>query len=92
MTPKKDPRKVILEVLKMHPEGLTIQKISKLSGMSRLTATKYIHELLGAGVVYQRKVGVAKLCYLKERFLQEVKQEEILEKLKKRLKPAKKKR
>jgi len=91
MQQKKDPRKVILEILKMHPEGLTIQKISKLSGMSRLTATKYIHEMLGAGIIYQRKVGVAKLCYLKERFLQEVKQEEILEKLKKRLKPLKKK-
>ncbi|MCD6403008.1 MAG: HTH domain-containing protein [Candidatus Aenigmarchaeota archaeon] len=82
---KKDPRKVIMEILKMHPEGLTIQKIAKLSGMSRLTATKYIHELLGAGVIYQRKVGVAKLCYLKERYVQEVKQEEILEKLRKKL-------
>ena len=88
---KKDPRKAIIDVLKMHPEGLTLQKISKLTGMSRLTATKYVHELLGAGVVYQRQVGVAKLCYLKEAFLQEVKQREILEKLKKRLTVVKKK-
>ncbi len=92
MEKKKDPRKVIMEILKQHPEGLTIQKIAKLSGMSRLTATKYIHELMGAGIVYQRKVGVAKLCYLKERYLQEVKQEEILEKLKKRLVEVKKKK
>jgi len=83
--PIKDPRKKIIEVLKKHPEGLTFQKIAKLTGMSRITATKYIHELLGAGVIYQRKVGVAKLCYLRDRYIQEVKQQEILEKLRKRL-------
>lgn len=53
--------------------------------MSRLTATKYVHELIGAGIIYQRKVGVAKLCYLKERFVRSIKQEEILEKIRKRL-------
>ncbi len=54
--------------------------------MSRLTATKYVHELMGAGMIYQRKVGIAKLCYLKERFARVVKQEEVIEKLKKKLK------
>ena len=82
----KDPRKVIIEVLQAHPEGLTLQKIATLTKMSRLTATKYIHELIGAGIVYQRQVGVAKLCYLKEKFVRSVNREEILEKLKKKLK------
>ena len=86
MKRKKDPKKVILNVLSEHPEGLTLQKIANLTGMSRLTATKYIHELMGAGIIYQRKVGIAKLCYLKERFLRKVRQEEVLEKLKKKLK------
>jgi len=86
LKPKKDPKKTIIEVLKSHPEGLTLQRISELSGMSRLTATKYVHELMGAGVIYQRKVGIAKLCYLKERFARVVKEEEIIEKLKEKLK------
>jgi len=91
MRRKEDPRKVIIDVLKLHPEGLTLHKIAQLTKMSRLTATKYVHELLGAGVIYQRQVGVAKLCYLKDAFLQEVKQQEVLEKLKKRLEVIKKK-
>ena len=85
MAKKKDPKKMIIEVLRKHPEGLTLWKIGKLTGMSRLTATKYVHELMGEGRVYQRRVGMAKLCYLKERFLQLVKEEEVLKKLKKKL-------
>lgn len=86
MSAKKQPKKKIVETLRKHPEGLTLNKVAKLTSMSRLTATKYIHELIGQGRVYQRKVGMAKLCYLKERFIQKVKQEEVLEKLKKKLK------
>jgi DNA-binding IclR family transcriptional regulator len=71
-------------MLKKHPEGLTLQKIANLTKMSRLTATKYVHELMGEGKVYQRNVGMAKLCYLKERFVQLVKQEEVIEELKKK--------
>ena len=83
MKSKKNPKKLIVDTLKKHPEGLTLQKISNLTKMSRLTATKYVHELMGEGKIYQRSVGMAKLCYLKERFVQLVKQEEVIEKLKK---------
>ncbi len=83
---KKDPRILIIEVLKQHPEGLTIQQISDLVKLSRLTVTKYLHELLGAEIVTQRKVGKAKLTYLKQQFIQKVSSEEILEELRKRLK------
>lgn len=86
MPQKKQPKKRIIEELRKHPEGLTLNKVAKLTKMSRLTATKYVHELIGEGVVYQRKVGMAKLCYLKERFIRKVKAEEVLEKLKKKLK------
>lgn len=86
MKPKREPKKTIVDILKKHPEGLTLQGISVLSSMSRLTATKYIHELMGEGVIYQRKVGIAKLCYLKERFARLVKEEEIIDKLEKELK------
>jgi DNA-binding IclR family transcriptional regulator len=78
-----DLRQAIIDILKKHPEGLTLQKIAQLTNMNRLTATKYVHELIGAGIIYQRKVGVAKLCYLKERYVKLIKEEEVLEKLKK---------
>jgi len=85
MRSKKNPKKLIIGTLKKHPEGLTLQKIANLTKMSRLTATKYVHELMGEGKLYQRSVGMAKLCYLKERFVQLVKQEEVIEKLQKKL-------
>ena len=72
-------------MLKKHPEGLTIQKISELLGTSIITATKYIHELIGEGKIYQRKIGIAKLCYAKERFVDMVNQKEVLEKLKEKM-------
>lgn len=59
-----DNRQIILDVLREHPEGLTIVSLAELSGMHRHTATKYIYELLGAGAVLQRTVGAAKLCYM----------------------------
>jgi len=86
MLSKIEPKKHIIEALKKHPEGLTLQKIANSTGMSRLTATKYVHELIGEGKIYQREVGMAKLCYLKERFAQLVKQEEVIKNLQKKLK------
>ena len=83
MFPKKDPKKNIVKILKKHPEGLTLHSLAKLSDMNRLTATKYVHELLGEGIVYQRRVGKAKLCYLKDRFMRMVREEEVVKKLKK---------
>jgi len=41
--------------------------------------------LIGEGKIYQRKVGIAKLCYAKERFVDMVNQKEVLEKLKKKM-------
>jgi len=80
---KKNPKKLITDTLVKHPEGLTLQKIANLTKMSRLTATKYVHELIGEGKIRQRNVGMAKLCYLKGRFVRLVRQEEVIEKLKK---------
>jgi DNA-binding IclR family transcriptional regulator len=56
----------IIDVLKQHPEGLTAVDISKILGSHRHTITKYIYQLVGEGLLYQREVGTAKLCYLKE--------------------------
>ena len=61
---KKDPIKSIIEALKLNPEGLTLLSLAEVTGLHRHTCTKYVHELIGAGIVYQRDVGAAKLCYL----------------------------
>lgn len=79
-----DPRKLILEALRKHPEGLTLLSLARVTGFHRHTATKYIHELLGAGIIFQRIVGVAKLCYLKEKIENQNDEKKLLDKLKER--------
>ena len=81
---KEEVRERIIKALASHPEGLTIQKIADLVKTSRITASKYIAELAGAGIVYRRKVGVATLCYLKEKYVRSVREGEILEILRKK--------
>ncbi|MEM5794189.1 MAG: winged helix-turn-helix transcriptional regulator [Candidatus Aenigmatarchaeota archaeon] len=85
MRKKQYSKEIILNILKEHPDGLTIQELSKIAKMSRITATKYVHELIGEGKVVERKIGIARLLFLKERFAELVKEEEILEKLRKKL-------
>ena len=55
----------IIDNLEKHPEGLTILNIATTTGINRLTVSKYIFGLVSEGSVIQRKVGPAKLCYLK---------------------------
>ena len=86
MGKKKEPKNLILGLLKDHPEGLTIQRLAKLTDMSRITVTKYIHELIGEGRILERKIGVARLMFSKERFLEVVREEDIIKKLRRRLK------
>lgn len=59
-----DPKEAIVELLKKHPEGLLITQIAKATQMNRLTATKYIHELIGEGRLTVRNLGRARLCFL----------------------------
>jgi len=62
----RDIRNELIEILKEHPEGLTIVEIEKILKVSKHTAAKYIYQLIGEGLIYQREVGTAKLCYLKD--------------------------
>ena len=62
---KSKTRDKILVILKRHPEGLTIMEISNLIGKSRITVAKYVYGLIIEGLVHQRIIGPAKLCYLK---------------------------
>ena len=63
----KDIKDKVRDILRKHPEGLHILKISELVGAHRHTVTKYIHELIGARIIEQRQIGPVKLCLLKER-------------------------
>lgn len=85
MKRRKNSKAIILKLLKGHPGGLTIQKLSKLAGMSRITATKYIHELIGEGKILERRIGVARLLFSKKRFLEVVREEDIIRKLRKKM-------
>jgi len=58
-------RERIINLLKEHPEGLTILDISKHIGISRQTASRYVYGLISEVIVEIRKIGPAKLCYLK---------------------------
>jgi DNA-binding IclR family transcriptional regulator len=58
-------RERIIANLKKHPEGLTILDIADGTGINRLTVSKYIFGLFSEGMLFQRRVGPAKLCYLK---------------------------
>lgn len=62
----KNYRERIIKLLKEHPEGLTTVEIARMLGSHRHTITKYIYQLIGEDLIHQRKVGSAKLCYLKE--------------------------
>ena len=56
----------IRRILKEHPEGLTISSLAKAMGLHRHTAAKYVKGLAEKGEIKQRKIGMAKLCYLKK--------------------------
>ncbi|MFQ6068083.1 MAG: helix-turn-helix domain-containing protein [Candidatus Bathyarchaeia archaeon] len=56
----------ILKLLERHPEGLSITMITRLLGSSKITVSKYIHELLGEEKIHQRVEGKVKLHYLKK--------------------------
>jgi DNA-binding Lrp family transcriptional regulator len=62
-----DIEKRILRALKNNREGLTISELAKKLKLHRHTIPKYIYKLEGERKIKIRKVGVAKLCYLKDR-------------------------
>jgi len=67
----------IEKVLFRHPEGLSIVEISRFLSAHRHTITKYIHELIGSGVIHQRDLGIVKLHYLTKYFNQPEKEKPI---------------
>lgn len=58
-------RERIINILSENPQGLTILEIAKILEVNRITVSKYIYGLMSENMVYQRKIGPAKLCCLK---------------------------
>jgi predicted transcriptional regulator len=79
-----ETKEKIYRIIKENPEGLTIQEVAKKAGVSRITASIYIHELLGEGKITQRKIGAYRILFPKEKVIEEVKMKELVEKLKKK--------
>ena len=57
-----------VEILRNHPEGLTIKDLARLIKAHRQTITKYVLELKGADVIFRRRIGAVTLHYLKESY------------------------
>ena len=55
--------KKIIKLLSNHPEGLTIEEISKNIKMTRQTITKDLERLVATKKIKRREVGRAKLHY-----------------------------
>lgn len=64
MIDKNGVKNRILRILKKHPEGLTILDMAGFLEVSRVTIAKYIYGLTAGGIIRQRQVGPAKMCYL----------------------------
>ena len=59
---EKDKTKIkIVDLLKSHPEGLTIVDIMKKTGLARHTVLARLHGLIGGDKVGVRKINMAKL-------------------------------
>lgn len=58
-------RKKLVEIITKHPEGLTIEDLSKITDSHRQTVRSYILWLEGAGVIHRRRIGAVTLHYLK---------------------------
>jgi len=78
-------KRKIVQILREHPEGLTIQDLSEIMKMHRQTVTKYVLWLVGEGVIHRRRIGAVTLHYLKEKFVQKISERKILKKLRKRI-------
>lgn len=57
----------IKEILKEDTRGLTIQEISELTKVSRITAAMALMKLEGSGLIDVRLIGNCKLHYLNKK-------------------------
>lgn len=58
----------ILEILKVYPEGLTIEELSNYLRITRTTTSKYLYGLVVGKRIKVREIGKTKLHYLPNKF------------------------
>jgi len=56
-------KEIIINLLENSPQGLTIEELSKKSGLNRITVRTILEGLKGSKDVQQRIIGQAKLNY-----------------------------
>jgi predicted transcriptional regulator len=61
-----DIEKEVQDILETKRDGGTILELAGMLNIHRHTLTKYIYKLEGEGKITVRKVGSAKLCYIKQ--------------------------
>jgi DNA-binding IclR family transcriptional regulator len=61
-----DIEEKILKLLSQHPEGITINDISRFLNIHRNTASKYVYGLLKSDNLERRQIGMAYLYYIKK--------------------------
>ncbi len=66
----------IIDLLMKYPEGLTTVDIAKALNVHRHTVTRYVYELVGAGIISQRKIGPAKLNYINKNAMGNLREKE----------------
>ncbi|MGC8993283.1 MAG: hypothetical protein ACP5H3_00690 [Candidatus Aenigmatarchaeota archaeon] len=79
-----DTKDKIYKVIKENPDGLTVQEVAKKANVSRITASIYVHELLGEGKIYQKRIGAYRILFPKEKAIETIKEKELIERLKKK--------
>ena len=63
----------VLDILKGHPEGLTLQDLSKRLNTHRQTVSKYCLVLEATGAIVRRRIGPIVLHYLTGDYVKHVK-------------------
>lgn len=80
---QKDKTKIkITDLLKAHPQGLTITEIMQRTGLARHTVLARLHNLVGQDKVSVRQINMAKLHYWKDQPPSKEELEEVLGKAK----------
>lgn len=61
---EEETEKEILDFLREHPRGSTIEEVAEAIAVSRVTASKYLQVLSAKELLDVREVGRAKLHYI----------------------------
>jgi len=65
--PDSDMERKIIKFLQKHKHGATIAEIARGINAHRNTVSKYIFGMARQGIIAQRQIGAAQMCYLKKR-------------------------